>query len=725
MLTQDEQFRMEAEEGRKKYESFRTEAEEMRKKYESEHSGELRAGSAQRSISPGATIGSVVGGVAGGVVGGPGGAVAGAIAGAGVGELAQQGYDRMTNSAYAPHSFEESAKRVGSEMGFATAGEVGAAGVMGAKALVFGRPVLYGQARQLTPEQLKTKAYMDQHNIPYTADQITGSAFHNLARAMADNGVFSEQGMTLFMKNQNAAIRQTVSDVADTMGQHVPIDKLGAEVAQYIGDRSKVIQDAIVDPWYNTIGQHLQYTQQTVQAPTGKMVPHPNGSVFGLVPETAPKNVTQGGLLVNTRPLKDAFAKEVAELEKNAINTGDTNFAKLKESTPAYETMKQFLSVEDDIQWVAAHQELKRTREQLRRLDNPLDTVSSRQYDKGRLIKAEGFLEQQMELALKNSADPSHQADLALWRQAQAVVKGKSEQFRNDVVLRFVKAIDEHGGDKGMTQFMNTMTAEDMGKVLKAVRSEPELQDKMRRSFLEDRINKAGGMADAEAPFDAIKFRKLVFGKDESAALKTNVLFDEKQQMKLKEFIDAVEHVQSNKGGTLGAVFIKLQSSSALFSLPKAALGSLGLAVGGAAAYSAGHGDSWTAAGEAGAAIGIVFGPNLLASMLKNPRMTEYMIQGLRYSAANSGAMTGGTPVFNTQTGQWQQVGGKFSPSTTSQIVRVTREMMRLDQGFAQAVRAGVSAYNAEQTSGPIHRTAETVQKGMAETVPSIFGNQQ
>ena len=56
MLTQDEQFRMEAEEGRKKYESFRAEAEEMRAKYQSEHSGELRAGSAQRSISPGAEL---------------------------------------------------------------------------------------------------------------------------------------------------------------------------------------------------------------------------------------------------------------------------------------------------------------------------------------------------------------------------------------------------------------------------------------------------------------------------------------------------------------------------------------------------------------------------------------------------------------------------------------------------------------------------------------------
>ena len=165
-------------------------------------------------------------------------------------------------------------------------------------------------------------------------------------------------------------------------------------------------------------------------------------------------------------------------------------------------------------------------------------------------------------------------------------------------------------------------------------------------------MTKAGGMEEAEAPFNAEKFRKLVFGKDESAALKTNVLFDATQQAKLKEFINAAEHVQSNRGGGLGELFIRLNSTSAVFNLPKAALGTLGLGVAGLAGHSAVQGDKWEAAGEATAAIGIVFGPNLFARMLTNPRMTEYMIQGLRYSATHSGTTTGGTPVFNTQTGQ-------------------------------------------------------------------------
>ena len=55
------------------------------------------------------------------------------------------------------------------------------------------------------------------------------------------------------------------------------------------------------------------------------------------------------------------------------------------------------------------------------------------------------------------------------------------------------------------------MTAEDMADVWKSIRSNPDLQGSMRRAYLEDKIIKKGGMADAEAPFDAEKFRKALF----------------------------------------------------------------------------------------------------------------------------------------------------------------------------------------------------------------------
>ena len=51
------------------------------------------------------------------------------------------------------------------------------------------------------------------------------------------------------------------------------------------------------------------------------------------------------------------------------------------------------------------------------------------------------------------------------------------------------------------------------------------------------------------------------------------------------------------------------------------------------------------------------------------------------------------------------------SATDHSQALRITRELMRLDQGFAQAVRTGLSMNEAVPGGGPITRTAETVKK--------------
>ena len=58
------------------------------------------------------------------------------------------------------------------------------------------------------------------------------------------------------------------------------------------------------------------------------------------------------------------------------------------------------------------------------------DVVSSRLYDKGKLIEGESLLDKQMGAALQQSSNPAHQADYALWRQAQTITKGRAEQFK-------------------------------------------------------------------------------------------------------------------------------------------------------------------------------------------------------------------------------------------------------------------------------------------------------
>ena len=267
MLTEDEQLQQAFSRGQQALGQKRDDDAAMRAAYEKYHpsaggGAAINEGSAKRDISPGAVIGSAIGGVAGGVLTAPSGglgAIPGAIAGAAVGELAQQGYDRMTGSAYAPHSLEESAKRVGTEAAYSAAGEA----VGGA--ITFLRPVAYAQPRQLTTEQLRTKAFLDQHQIPYTPDQITGSAFHSFARSIADNGIFSENTMEAFVGKQHEAIRRSATTIADTMGKKVPPDVLGAQIIKTIRNEDDTLTQTVIDPLYNRIAKDLQYTAQTVQ----------------------------------------------------------------------------------------------------------------------------------------------------------------------------------------------------------------------------------------------------------------------------------------------------------------------------------------------------------------------------------------------------------------------------------------------------------------------------
>lgn len=646
-----------------------------------EGGGSLREGSAKRAISPGAAIGSVVGGVAGGIMTAPtggAGAIPGAIAGAAVGELAQQGYDRLTNSAYTPHSFEDAATRVGQEAGFAAAGEAGA------RAITFLRPVAYAKPTQLTAEQIQTKAFLDQHQIPYTPDQITGSAFHSFARSIADNGIFSEKEMSKFVGTQNEAVRASAEAIADTMGRKVPPDVLGQQVIRTIRNEDDTITNTVIQPLYNRIAQDLKYTTQNVKVPTGKMAPGPSGLVDAngqpmMVPEMIDQLQTQGGLLVDQRPLRQLFQAELKSIENASILEKRPDLLQ----SAHYQNMKRFANMPDEGQWADAHLVLKETRKSLRELDNPMNQATGVLQDKAVLTRAEKQLETQLETALQNSPNPAHQADLAIWSQAQDAVKLKNERLRNDVVLRVIKSMDEHGAEKGLTPFVNNMTPDDATKVMAAVRTDPNVQGSLRRAYLEDKIIKAGGMDDADAPFDAERFRKVLFGKDEMNARKSAALLDPTQQAKLREFTDAVSNVQKEStDGKFGSVFIRMKSSGALFSVP--------IALYGASQIGGGNVEEGTA--ELGAAVSILIAPNVLARMLTNPKATEYMIQGLRYSATDK-----------------------------SNVLRVTRELMRLDQGFAHIVQTGVSAYSNETQTGPAHQNV----KELTGALPGAFGLQQ
>jgi hypothetical protein len=602
----------------------------------------------QRPVSYGAVAGSVIGGVAGSLTPlGPAGGAIGATIGAGVGELAQQQLDRMTGSIHAPQNAEEAGSRVAMETAFGAIGELGGAGIRLIK------PIAYAKPRALTPEQQQTKAVLDRHGIPYTPDQITGNIFHNFAKSLADGGILSKGTMEKFAQDQTAAIREAAQGIADTMGQHVPPDKLGLEIVKHIRGEDDTLKRTVINPLYNTIDQHLQY-------------------------QALPGGATQGGLLVDQRPVKQLFAQKVADIERTAAAQKQRSLL----DQASYKSMKQIVGLPDDGQWVDAHTVLKSIREDLRELDNPLNVASGLQKDRAVLSQAEKALEKQLETALQTSANPAHVQDLNLWKQAQQLTKQRVEAFNNDITLRFMKAVEERGGEQGMKQVVSSMSPEDMVKMMNATKADPALQGSIRQGWLQTKIEKVGGLDDPNAPFDVEKLRREVFGRTGLDKRKAEVLFDPKQRQKLNEFINAASDVQNAPGSQLGK-YLMLLNGGAAITVP------IGI-------YDLMSGNTDRGVAELGGAATVLLSPKLLAGMLTDPRKVEYLIQGLRYS------------------------------STSNQAVRVTRELIRLDQNFARAVQAGVSAYHAEQTSGPIHQTAETVSKSIQSTLPQFgLGNFQ
>ena len=94
------------------------------------------------------------------------------------------------------------------------------------EAITFVRPVAYAKTHHPQCGTTAHKAFMDRHQIPYTPDQITGSRSTSFLRSVADNGSSAKPRCRRFTRTRMRPF-VAVTDIADTMGQHVPIDKLG------------------------------------------------------------------------------------------------------------------------------------------------------------------------------------------------------------------------------------------------------------------------------------------------------------------------------------------------------------------------------------------------------------------------------------------------------------------------------------------------------------------
>lgn len=653
-----------------------------------EQHGVLRQDRSRRPISPGA----LVGGAAGFVRGGPIGAIVGAVIGSGV----EQGVDTAAGTQYAPRSVEEGLVRAIDEGAAATVAEAGGA------ALRFFRPPKYAAPRVLTPEQKQMLDVRGKYSIPTSPDEITGTTTHRLMRAISEASMFSGRTWDEWSKNQNRAIRGALEGVVDGVAEHASPQELGQLYVAFIKDTTRDIHRQMIDPLYNSIDQALQPRKVVKQVPSGRILPNsqglvgPDGKVL-TAPEMVNEEVREGGLLVNNAELKQMFAREI-ERTKDAGAAQGTMGKDLTQS-PDYILKQKIAGLPAYSQWVDQHETLKSIRAKLADLNKP--GVDTSQLPSRRVLQAaEAAMEAQLRRGLELSGDPEHRKLLQVWDRAQAYVQDVHNRMDAPVVQRFIKKLDEKGGEPALKEFVKTLSPKELDDAMKALEGnralglEPNipLRDKMIRAWLTEGIEDAGGKQEADAPFNVTKFYNWIHGKTELTGGKDTVLLGRLPgvQQKLDEVINAV--VEQEERTKFGEVFIKMRQAGAVFTIPRTALQSVAGGMLGLEAYNDYRsGNFGEAAADVGGALTIVVGPSVLAGLMLNKRTAEFMIQGMKYAIPHATKPDGGTPGFDAA-GRPTMLGGKQVPTQYAQMARVLGELMRADANFARLVQAEVSA---------------------------------
>jgi hypothetical protein len=398
------------------------------------------------------------------------------------------------------------------------------------------------------------------------------------------------------------------------------------------------------------------------------------------------QTVTEGGLLADISNTATVFKKELDGLAVTAKTNPDVAAVLAKD--PFYKTAETYAVGKEPLQWNVAHDFLQSVRRRIRSIqDSPLAQTEPAEI--GSLYKIEATLEGDLQKALTQSANPEHQPLLAQWQAAQGFVKERSQTLRNETILNLVRTVEEHGGEPAMRQFVNTLSPDDLAKVMHAVAPRPSeigphyLQDSLRRTFVLHGVELAGGnTAETATMLNPKKLRDYVFGKTELTDRKADLLLTPAQQQRIGTLANAIEAQQKQmKPGAFGSMFMAMKTSGAVFTIPATAAA---LVVGGSVAPVS------TLLGS----VTILAGPRMLGEWMLKPETTKLLTEGLRYSFAHAN-------------------GPKM---------RVLKELMSLDRNFARAVQLAVSqAGVAAQVGGPPTRTAETTELQSVTTLPTAF----
>lgn len=559
-------------------------------------------------------VGATAAGIAGTVAAGAAGlAVAPAVGlsalTAAGGEAIQQIGEHAVGSPNAPQTGTEAATRIGKEFVFGTLAEVAGRGIQsglmrlvqrettpeGRQAVSFAQQGM-PRAGQSMADQ--TSAYAKEFLTP---GEATGSSYQTVLNNLAEGSFLGGGIIKNFKANRQKYLQNALDNWSSQFGKTIPDQELGEAVIASIQKNYK-LNRAPARAAYGFLSQMTEPKPRIVYElePTAILDATGKPTLRKVPKEIIDKG---SGAWADMRSLK-RFAKEdkgMADFLNGiaAEEGGDTLLAKI-------------VGMQDHIPYAAA----QKLRSRLQSVADVYSIENKRAPALGLATKAGGMVDEAIDKGLEKFSPDARD----IWRYANEVYKGASQEFNNEFLRNLIKIGTRRKDGLPEKVFDEVWKPGNISGIQKLKTAlDPETWRLFQGQAAQTLIKRS--MKDDVLDFHTLE--RLAFEPKGIGNAAMRETFGTENLTWLHKFVDAGKAANKRAPEETGKMLIQLTQGGALFGL------AAGILPGGPGV-------------EAGAAT-IVLGPWLLGRLLTNPRAANALIDGLstRKAAPTAGAIAG------------------------------------------------------------------------------------
>ena len=536
-------------------------------------------------------------------------AVAAGSVTAGGGEAYRQLYEHATGSPDAPRTSLDAVTRIGKEMVFQGLADVAGRGVQVGLQALKANPARIFQ-REATPEGKGaisfTQGGMHKGGVPMadqtsayakqflTPGEATGSKYQTVLNNLAEGSFLGGGVIKDFKANRQKYLQNAMERWSEQFGQTIPDKELGEAIVGSI-QKNYQLNRAPARAAYGFLSQMTEPKPRIVFELEPSSVLNAAGKP---IMRKVPKEIIDrsSGAWADMRPLKQ-FAKDEKGMADflNGIAAeegGDTLLAKLT-------------TMGDHIPYAAA----QKLRTRLQSVADVFSVENKRAPALGLATKASGMVDQAIDDGLAKFSPDARD----IWRYANSVYKGASEEYNNEFLRNLIKigtrrkdgipekVFDEVWKPGAISGISKLKTALDPAtwKLFQGQAAQALLQ----------RSSKDGVL-------DFHTLDRLAFSPKQgigTAAMRET--FGTENLTWLHKFVEAGKAANQLSPDKTGTMLIQLTQGRPV----------LEVFGGGLALFGIGKGDTdVTTAG-----IGVLLSPNILARLLTNPRTANLLIEGI------------------------------------------------------------------------------------------------